>query len=1068
MVLPTEDEEGDDEGGDGTDIVQFSCAIYFVEENEGNVAIDLMRLGTMEGSVSVMFTTVDGSGKANERYTPVTRKIVFNQGEYSKTVLVPIISSPRWSPTVEFKAHLSDPRSCELGRYLHSCRIKVIDSDVFPSDKYAKELQGGGNGEEKDISPFGLYWEYCKLNFAAPEIAWRTVLTLILDQLDNVYRFLIITLRVYMVDTLFAIHDPTSASRLYIPTRLGTACWVAALWVLPHFILHGWDLVKIRLDLHGRSRLYLQTTLFREYMNFSERSREVVPVTDVQSTLLLHCDDVAQGYTSLLDFVQLMGKLSVLNYFTLKHSTGDPTGLYIICIMPVVMLLFSWVRSSKLLDATEKVHAINLKFYELVREAVETYQLFSNYFQRPWVNANFVRSARQCRAVEIPRDETKLNNEYFTHWLGPIFVAVYIVLCTPKIVGGEVEVGVFLATLDVIRQVSEELGVGYKQIMQIYGRCDTLRDLCILFNMKKDLLQWKTVNRHRREETKKAREQILGHRELQQEAAEKQYLSDLIPISLTNIHYCLPSGKRLLILDGRLEAHQGQLVAIVGRHGSGKTTLLRLLAHELFPTSGELFVPSHLRILHVSQQALLLQESVWQNLVLGMPEPLSDLDLWRIEAVMKRLGLQKLLKSIEDDLAKARTANRRRSKDGRRPVSLRVKDDKDPDEENVQAFPFADCFPKNEEDQGPAASNRLLGHWRLELTYTEKVKLHLARALLMNPEVMVLQRPLHHFSGVEGIAILDMLREFVDNKGIEMPDETRSLRRPRSVFYTAEVQDHEDQADMVWELTDHSDDTSAHVIQHDQHYHKPKVLKSKVIPQRKNGNKLKTAPPCLMSSAVSKIDVDPFAFEDPLKDDIAQRRHSAPEILRSFDRRSTEAANPRSSVNLVLFECSLMDHRQKPLFKRMVEERVCRNISSAEWEERVVTIGVDGSQVDPYTPCDAVFPVEVRLKAASSSVNICTLDRPQVSDSNWDRLRQVGNIDTPLKDKVPRLELVFGATSHVFNKYAEWVNSQNSGSSSHTTARKDLASFASFPLLDSEAQTTRNSASIMDPWEKVQ
>merc|ERR1719316_2383375 len=156
----------------------------------------------------------------------------------------------------------------------------------------------------------------------------------------------------------------------------------------------------------------------------------------------------------------------------------------------------------------------------------------------------------------------------------------------------------------------------------------------------------------------------------------------------------------------------------------------------------------------------------------------------------------------------------------------------------------------------------------------------------------------------------------------------------------------------------------------------------------------------------------------------------------------------------------------------MVEERVCRNISSAEWEQRVVTIGVDGSQVDPYTPCDAVFPVEVRLKAASSSANIYTVDRSQVSDSNWEpvRLRQAGNIDTPLKEKVPRLELVFGATSHVFNKYAEWVNSQNSGSSSHTTARKDLASFASFPLLDSEAQTTRNSAyqASMDPWERVQ
>jgi ABC-type uncharacterized transport system fused permease/ATPase subunit len=32
--------------------------------------------------------------------------------------------------------------------------------------------------------------------------------------------------------------------------------------------------------------------------------------------------------------------------------------------------------------------------------------------------------------------------------------------------------------------------------------------------------------------------------------------------------------------------------------------------------------------------------------------------------------------------------------------------------------------------------------WHESLTYSEKVKIHLARALIMNPEVLVLQRPL--------------------------------------------------------------------------------------------------------------------------------------------------------------------------------------------------------------------------------------------------------------------------------------------------------------------------------------
>lgn len=42
-------------------------------------------------------------------------------------------------------------------------------------------------------------------------------------------------------------------------------------------------------------------------------------------------------------------------------------------------------------------------------------------------------------------------------------------------------------------------------------------------------------------------------------------------------------------------------------------------------------------------------------------------------------------------------------------------------------------------------SRQEAGTWLDGLTYTEKVKLHLSRALIMNPEVIVLQRPLHHY-----------------------------------------------------------------------------------------------------------------------------------------------------------------------------------------------------------------------------------------------------------------------------------------------------------------------------------
>jgi len=182
-------------------------------------------------------------------------------------------------------------------------------------------------------------------------------------------------------------------------------------------------------------------------------------------------------------------------------------------------------------------------------------------------------------------------------------------------------------------------------------------------------------------------------------------------------------------MNGCLQVSQGKLVAVEGGHGSGKNTLLRLIAHELFPTSGAIFVPSHLRILHVSQEVLLLRESAWHNLTFGCRQPLSDLDLQRVELVAERLGMHRVMQLVQPDLAKAKKENAL----GGQP--------KDPfASTDTEAFCSLDCFTDAEED-----SVDLRADWLHELTYSDKVKVHLVRAFLMNPEVMVLQRPLHHF-----------------------------------------------------------------------------------------------------------------------------------------------------------------------------------------------------------------------------------------------------------------------------------------------------------------------------------
>ena len=70
-----------------------------------------------------------------------------------------------------------------LGRYLKHCRVKVIDQDTFPSSFYAQEIEE----DVEAISQTGLFVEYVKLVLEQPGNTWRFWITVIFDQLKNIY-----------------------------------------------------------------------------------------------------------------------------------------------------------------------------------------------------------------------------------------------------------------------------------------------------------------------------------------------------------------------------------------------------------------------------------------------------------------------------------------------------------------------------------------------------------------------------------------------------------------------------------------------------------------------------------------------------------------------------------------------------------------------------------------------------------------------------------------------------------------------------------------------------------------
>jgi len=79
----------------------------------------------------------------------------------------------------------------------------------------------------------------------------------------------------------------------------------------------------------------------------------------------------------------------------------------------------------------------------------------------------------------------------------------------------------------------------------------------------------------------------------------------------------------------------------------------------------------------------------------------------------------------------------------------------------------------------------LQAHWSTVLSHTDRCLIHIARALVMNPEVLVIHQPLANFDEGHRKLVMGLLREFVDQRGIEKPAEGREARRPRTCIFSA-------------------------------------------------------------------------------------------------------------------------------------------------------------------------------------------------------------------------------------------------------------------------------------------
>jgi len=749
-------------------IVQFSVQIFFVEETEGEADLGIVRLGPSDKPCKVQWRTEDASAKAGHQYTAQSGEVVFEPGETHQHVKVPIVEDDVWHATTEFKAKLFHPHGCQLGNFLHTSRVKIIDNDQFPTNKFAEQVVGDEAKENiEKINSWSLLAEYCKLNWHQHGMGWRTVVILMFDQIPNLRLLLKIFMLEYMVDNVFNDEVPPD-ELIVMSTKRSEAYLIAFLLVSTMLLLHVWEKVKCRLDIKGRSTLFLRSNLIRKFMNYTEESRLTVDTARVQVAMLEDVDEMAGGYQAVLDLIRAFGKIAVLAGFTLY---ANPKGWWVAVLMPGFMMLWLTMRMTCMASDADSLPAKKAVVH-LVNEITKNYELIVNYYQRPKINEMMLTRITALKDDELPERSYDVDDVNFPSILRAFFIGSFVSINAPLLLMPPEErpitIGTFVAILQVIESTTEAFDSFYEVLQTMKNAFDPVKEITLFMNLETDLKAWKEVNRLRRTRSKGARESLRSSIMEGKTAMKESYLEDQLPIEFKGVEYKFHKGVPVFEALS-VTALQGQIVAVYGEHESGKTTLMHMIGHMKFPTAGTIFVPSHLRLLSVSQNYMIFETwTPWENLTFGINH--HEIDVKRITYILEKLQMRRTLELIDDDLKKHSGDH----------VAVEVDDPEDSDEEMEEgAF-----------------------NWVESLTFTEKAKMHFARALIANYEMTIMDCPLASFGTEASRILMEAVSEHVSNRGMGLPAESKHLRRPRTCFYTHEEEDDAVWADVSWVIKD--------------------------------------------------------------------------------------------------------------------------------------------------------------------------------------------------------------------------------------------------------------------------
>jgi len=103
-----------------------------VDEGQGTATITIMCTGGGSGAVGLTFSTSNGTTSGGTVYATVSQVVSFGNGEFSKTVSVPIINDIITENLETVNLTLSNPTGGSILGSRSTAMLSIIDNDATP------------------------------------------------------------------------------------------------------------------------------------------------------------------------------------------------------------------------------------------------------------------------------------------------------------------------------------------------------------------------------------------------------------------------------------------------------------------------------------------------------------------------------------------------------------------------------------------------------------------------------------------------------------------------------------------------------------------------------------------------------------------------------------------------------------------------------------------------------------------------------------------------------------------------------------------------------------------------